>query len=256
MRKVLKNKPLIEAILEIHWHLKGQMGDFRVDPHYTILLARLYDRFSDDYPHHEQLPTANIPVEIIGRAVQQRFRVAENSWPLVQLGPGVATLNDTVGYDWEKNFRERAISITERLFDAYPQPKDLSIEKLILRYIDGVEFDFEHQNIFEFLRDMMKIKVEIHEDLFLSTGVASQPLLLDLNFAFPSHNPEGVLQLRFTRGERENKSALIWETVFSTQGPSTPQSPEQIIAWADQAHQLTSDWFFKIIDGELLAKFA
>lgn len=255
MRKVLKNKPLIEAIMEIHWQLKGQMGDFKVDPHYTILFARLYDRLRSEYPYHEQLPTANIPIEVIGRAVQQRFRVSKNAWPLVQLGPGVLTLNDTVGYDWEKDFQGRITDLTSNLFDAYPQPEDLSIEKLILRYIDAVEVDFQQHNIFDFLRDMMKITIDINKDLFSSTGVTDQPLLLDLGFAFPSTNPEGILHLRFTQGERDRKSVLIWETVFSTADPAVPQNLESIIAWTDQAHQLTSDWFFKIIDGELLRRF-
>ena len=66
-RKDLKNKPLVEAILEIRWHLvqppvtvqgPAQMMLPAADPHYRLLLGRLFDRLQKEYPVHEQLPTA------------------------------------------------------------------------------------------------------------------------------------------------------------------------------------------------------
>ncbi len=255
MRKVLKNKPLIEAIFEIHWALHDQVGDFKIDPHYTILLGRMYDRLRDNYPFHEQLPGAKIPVEIAGKVVQQRFRAAEEGWPLVQFGPGVCTLNDTTGYDWVENFRPGIIHLVTKLFEAYPEPADLNIETLILRYIDAVVFDYEKDDIFEFLRTKMKVNISIEEQVFHKTRVAQKPQVLDLRFAFVSELPAGSLQLRFVRGNQQGQDALIWETVFSSSGESIPKSIETIIDWADRAHQITSDCFFEIIEGELQKRF-
>ncbi|WP_129671899.1 TIGR04255 family protein [Candidatus Chloroploca sp. Khr17] len=255
MRKVLKNKPLIEAIFEAHWALKEQIGDFKVDPHYTILLGRMFDRVQDNYPFHEQLATANIPIEIAGRVVQQRFRAKEGGWPLVQFGPGVCTLNDTDSYDWEKSFRPGIADLIQKLFEAYPRPEDLQIENLILRYIDAIIVDFEKENVFDFLRTKMKVNVDIQENVFEKTGITRRPEVLDLRFAFHSQTPAGSLQLRFAKGNREGKDALIWETVFSSSGEDAPKDIKSIIAWADNAHQITSNCFFEIIDGELLRRF-
>ena len=257
-RQVLQNKPLVEAIFEIHWDVQSREGEGKADPFYTILIGRVYERVQDKYPFHEQLPSANIPVEMMemmGRVVQHRFRAAEDSWPLVQLGPGVATLNDTVGYNWDNNFRFNISGLSTTLFDAHPQTKDLRIQKLILRYINAVDFDYESENVFHFLRDMMRINIDINEDFFVNTGISSMPDLLDLRFAFPSVAPEGKLQVRFAKGDRDEKSALIWETVFTTDRPAISQSAEGVIQWADQAHDLIRNWFFKTIAGELHKRF-
>ncbi|MBP8986104.1 MAG: TIGR04255 family protein [Syntrophobacterales bacterium] len=79
MAKELKNKPLVEAILEIRWKLQGLPSGPQVDPHYKLLLGRLFDRMLKDYPEHEQLPTANVPDELVGHVVQHRFRVAASN---------------------------------------------------------------------------------------------------------------------------------------------------------------------------------
>jgi len=72
--KDLKNKPLVEAILEVKWELQRLAPGVEIDAHYKIFLGRLFDRVSSVYPEHEQLPTATIPDEIVGQVVQHRFR--------------------------------------------------------------------------------------------------------------------------------------------------------------------------------------
>jgi uncharacterized protein (TIGR04255 family) len=106
--KILKNKPLVEAIIEVRWQLKSPNPGIQIDPHYKILLGRLYDKVVQKYPEHEQLPTASMPDEVTGQMVHHRFRNGGNDWPLLQVGPGIFTLNDTHKYTWE-DFRARAV---------------------------------------------------------------------------------------------------------------------------------------------------
>ncbi|MCK4811470.1 MAG: TIGR04255 family protein [Methanosarcinales archaeon] len=73
-RKPLKHKPLIEAIFEFRWELRKPSPEMKADPHYKILIGRMHDKISDEYPFHEQLPTATMPDEIAGSVVQHRFR--------------------------------------------------------------------------------------------------------------------------------------------------------------------------------------
>lgn len=86
MRKILKNKPLVEAIFELRWNLQEPSPGMRVDPHYKLLIGRLYDKLNDEYPFHEQLPTATMPDEIAGYVVRHRFRKDKDKWPLIQIG--------------------------------------------------------------------------------------------------------------------------------------------------------------------------
>lgn len=254
-RKILKNKPLVEAIFEIRWELQEPAPGMKIDLHYKILIGRIYDRVKDEYPFHEQLPTATMPDEIAGYVVQHRFRKDKDKWPLIQIGPGIITLNDTEGYVWE-DFEKRIHHVLDVLFEAYPDPdSNLRINWLLLRYIDSVDFDYKGNDIFSFLRENLKINIDVHEKLFEETGVSNLPLGFDLRFSFPAKKPKGAVHLRFVRGIRKNVDALIWETHVQSVGEDAPKTKEQVNAWVTDAHTLTDDWFFKMIEGELLRRF-
>ncbi len=254
-RKILKNKPLVEAIFEVKWELQELAQGMRIDPHYKILIGRIYDRVKNEYPFHEQLPTATMPDEITGYVVQHRFRKDKDKWPLIQMGPGIITLNDTEGYIWE-DLESRIRNLLDVIYEAYPDSEsNLKINGLLLRYIDAVDFNYEKEILFDFLKKKLKVSIQIHEGLFKETGVNYLPLNVDLRLTFPSIKPKGVAHLRFVRGKRKNVDALIWETMVQSSGDDVPNNKEEIVAWVENAHLLTDDWFFKMIEGELLGRF-
>ena len=254
-RKILKNKPLVEAIFEIRWELQEPSPGMKIDPHYKILIGRIYDRVKDEYPFHEQLPTATMPDEIAGYVVQHRFRKNKDKWPLIQVGPGIITLNDTEGYIWE-DFEKRIQHVLDVLFEAYPEAdRNLRINWLLLRYIDSIDFDYEKDDIFSFLNETLKINISIYKELFRETGVSKLPLGFDLRFSFPAKKPKGAVHLRFVRSKRKNVEALIWETHVQSVGEDAPKIKDQISGWVTEAHTVTDDWFFKMIEGELLRRF-
>lgn len=254
-RKILKNKPLLEAIFELRWELRQPKPGLKIDPYYKILIGIVYDRVSEEYPFHEQLPTATMPDEIASYIIQHRFRKDKEKWPLVQLGPGIITLNDTDGYVWE-GFEKRINNVLDTLFEAYPEAeKNLRINRSSLRYIDALDFNYEKEDVFNFLREKMKMNVEIHNKLFEGTGVTKLPLGCDLRFSFSSTKPKGAIHMRFARGKRKDSDAIIWETMVQAHGEDAPKTKKEILSWAKESHSLAHDWFFKIIEGELLKRF-
>jgi len=254
-RKILKNKPLVEAIFELRWRLEERAPGLRVDPHYKLLIGRVYDKLQGEYPFHEQLPTTTMPDEIAGYVVQHRFRKVEGKWPLIQIGPGIITLNDTEGYIWE-DFYERIIQVIDTLFGVYPEArKNLKFNGLLLRYIDAINFDYQNDEIFTFLKEKMKTNIEIHKQLFENTGVDKLPSGFDLRFSFPSNKPKGTTHLRFVKGKSKSKDSLIWETQVQSTEENIPKTKEEIVDWIVEAHDLTDDWFFKIIEGDLIRRF-
>jgi uncharacterized protein (TIGR04255 family) len=254
-RKDLKDKPLIEAILEVRWKLQGNAPAPQTDPHYKLLLGRLFDRMLEGYPEHEQLPTASIPDELVGHVVQHRFRVAANSWPLVQVGPGVFTVNSTADYTWA-DFRPRALSAINKLYDAHPKIEDLQIANLILRYIDAECFDFGTGNTFRFLRDMLKLNISLPDSLFDGTGVEDKPNSLTCQYSFKCKRPKGLISVRFATGLKANTPAVVWETTVESAEADLPEMPSAFESWLDAAHQITDDWFFKMIEGELERRYS
>lgn len=253
--KPLTKAPLIEAIFEIKWQLKAVHPGLQSDPHYGLLLGRVYDRLVDRYPLHEQLPTASIPTEMVGGMVQHRFRSGKDKWPLVQLGPGVFTVNDTDKYTWV-DFEERVINGVNILFNVYPDKQGLKVNNLRLRYINAIEFRFDEEDIFEFLREQMKINISLHPPLFEDTGVQRAPQNFDCKFAFKCVKPsDAIIQLRLARGSKQNSDALIWETVVETEGDNVPDLPSGLKPWLDSAHAVVEDWFFALIEGDLQKRF-
>lgn len=254
-RKILKNKPLMEAIFDLRWELQESKSGMRIDPNYKILIGRIYERVNKEYFFFEQLPTVTMPDEIAAYIVQHRFRKDKDKWPLIQIGPGVVTLNDTDSYVWD-DFEQRIVKLLDALFDAYPDSKDnLKINGLLLRYIDAIDFNYENDDVLDFLKGKMKLTVDVHRGLFDNTGVTRKPLAMDLRFSYPSTKPKGAIHMRFGRGKRKDCDALIWETMIQSIGEEAPKTKEEIIQWAKVGHNLVDDWFFKIIEGELLKRF-
>jgi len=254
-RVVLKNKPLVEAIFELRWKLKEIAPLRHVDPQYKILIGRIYDRISKEYPYHEQLPSAFMPDEMAHYMVQHRFRKDKDDWPLIQLGPGIITLNDTDSYVWE-DFEKRIIKIIDTLFQTYPNSeKELDINSILLRYIDAVEFEYNKDDIFKFLNNQMKIVIDFNEKLFKDTKVNYLPHDFNFKYSFNSDNPKGIIHLSFARGKKKGTDALVWETNITTTSEYIPKRKDEIMSWVDEAHNLSDDWFFKTIEGKLYERF-
>ena len=262
-RKDLKNKPLVEAILEIRWHLvqpplnvqgPAQMMLPAVDPHYRLLLGRLFDRLQKAYPVHEQLPAATLPDEMLPQIVQHRFRAAKDDWPLVQVGPGVFTVNDTHGYTWT-DFQKRAEDAVSQLYDAHPNVAEFRIQSLVLRYVDAVEYNYRDENAFAFLRDKMKLGINLPDSLFQDTSVENRPQSFSWQAMFQCSNPRGKVHIGFATGQKEDKPAILWETTVQSAEDDLPIIPDGFPHWFEAAHEITDDWFFKLIEGELERRF-
>ena len=254
-KKILKNKPLVEAIFELRWSLREQLKGIFIDPHYKIVIGRIYEKLNKEYPYHEQLSTASMPDEITGYVVQHRFRKDKNKWPLIQIGPGIMTINDTKEYIWE-DFEQRAKKAVRALFSVYPESeKNLKINCLQLRYIDAINFNFENEDIFNFLDRYLKTKIVMYPNLFDNSNVNKLPINFDWRFAFRSSKPKGSIDMRFVKDKLKNIDVLKWETIVRSTSKEIPNLNQNINIWLKDAHNLTHEWFFKMIEGELERKF-
>lgn len=254
-RRPLKDKPLVEAILEVRWATVSPAPGIHLDPHYKLLVGRLHERVCEDYPFHEQLPTAALPDELVGYMVQQRFRVGPDRWPVLQVGPGVMTLNDAGDYMWD-DFRARATMAVRRLFEAHPQPDGLRVNGLTLRYIDAVGLDATADDVVAFLRQMMRVTVDLPASLLDDPALSRSPEHLQLETRYRCGRPPGSMTVRFTTAQRDEHPSLVWESVMQSAEADVPAVPEGFPDWLDAAHDLTDDWFFKLIEGQLERRFA
>lgn len=247
----LKNKPLVEALLEVRWALEGPPG-IAVDPAYQLLIGQLYGKLRGKFPHHVTLPSAELPPQFVPFTPQHQFRVAPDQWPLVQLGPGLLTINDTEGYIWD-DFYDYCAFVVSSFFEAYPDhEKKLRIAEVTLRYIDA---DLLHtDSVLDFL-NKLKISIEIQRSLFQGSPIGSTPLGVGLSLTYPIESPKSVLQLTINKGQKKGSDALVWETHVISRGDDSPQASGEITEWLRKAHIITHDWFMRQIDGDLLERY-
>jgi uncharacterized protein (TIGR04255 family) len=252
--KPLKNKPLVEAILEVRWAVPPPSGTNVpiVNSDNKIFLGRFFDRVKERYPSFEVLPASAMPDDMVPHVAQYRFRKAENGWPLLQIGVGLLTLNETDSYLWAP-FETQAVWALEQLRETFPGK--LQFESIILRYIDAIEVDFTKESVLSFLKEKLKIDMLFPTSLFDSGLIEKEPTELALQSTFRSEKPRGSVQLKVGRGKVRDKDAVLLETTVVSSGPELPALPTEFSSWLESAHTITDDWFFKLIDGELLQRF-
>jgi len=247
----LDNKPLVEALFEVRWVLSGSPGG-AVDPGYPLLIGQLYGKLRDQFPCSVRLPLSEVPTYLVPFTPQHQFRVAADRWPLVQLGAGLLTVNDTEGYLWDDFLKNCSLAI-DSLFDVYPQDTaPLRIAEVSLRYIDADLL--ENLSSLEFLKKL-KINIDVSPELFKNSIISQRAVGASLSLVFPLSEPRGILQFAANQGRKGNADALVWETQVLSRGNDCPQTAQDISAWLRKAHDVTHEWFIKQVEGELLEKY-
>ena len=249
----LSNPPLVEVIFELHWQL-GREGA-EVEPYYGILAGTMYEKLRDEYPFHEPLPAAQLPAEIAAHVIQHRFRKGKGEWPLVQIGPGIVALNHTREGFKREVFHRRVQTLVKMLLSIYEENHKPTYNRVLLRYIDAVDFDYQAKNVSEYISRTFKVDLEAKVSLFEGTGVSTSPAGLDSTFAFACEKPPGEFRLRFGRGRRNERDLLRWETIVEMRGQNVPQNGNEIDTWVDDADELIHKLFFRMIEGELMESF-
>jgi uncharacterized protein (TIGR04255 family) len=250
--KVLKNKPLLEAILELKWNPQLSAQSNGVDSDLRLFLGRFHDLVSKEYSAFEVLPAASVPDQMAPNVPQYRFRKTLAGWPLIQLGSGLLALNETASYTWE-DYRARAQSVIELLFLKYP--RKLELTTLELRYINAVYADFEAYDVVRYLADKFKVQLSLPGSLFQESGVELHPTQFALQTSFATKSPMGSIRFSIARGKANDRDAIVWETIVQSAQKQLPRMPEEFSEWLDAAHTVAEDWFFKLVDGELLKQF-
>jgi len=250
MSERLSNAPLVEVIFEMKWALNQETPGVLVDPNYSLLIGRLYDRIGEtSYPFHEKLPTSTMPEEIAGYVIQHRFRVDKEKWPLVQLGPGIITLNETEDYDWAE-FESRLNKLMKAFFESYPDHSNLKIIELSIRYIDAIPFDYRASPL-DYLENEMGIVAKAPAGLFENTGTSENPYAFNILLSFPQQIPTGASFLRIAKGKKSSGDAIVFETGVKSSGDDVPQNPDDIFSWISNSHKLTSNWFNKLFKKQM-----
>lgn len=96
----LPKAPLREVIFELRWGLGYDPSSKQeLDLGFDMAQGQFKHLVEQEFPFHRRLTPQNFPLSLFSHKVVHQFWEAENTYPLLQLGPGLFSQNDT-----EKNY--------------------------------------------------------------------------------------------------------------------------------------------------------
>ncbi len=250
----LRRKPLLEAVFELKWNTRDHDQAGPVDPDYTFLIGLFKNAVRDRFPEAVQLPTSQIPLEMAGHVAQYQFRVGKNEWPLVQLGPGVMTVNETESYEWEDRFEADCKNAVEKLLDVHPSIESVQPFQAQLRFINGIAID-HGENALSVLEEQLNTHVTLPGRVMDVVGSGATPTGLGMSFSYPISDPRSTLIVKFNRGKAHDRDALIWELSVLSGQEQMGTFFREYSTWLDSAHAKAEAAFFGFLSEEMLRRF-
>lgn len=251
---VYENAPLIEVIAEVHWKLQklASIPDGAVDPFFQATKGNFPTKLNLP-TDAEQLVPDDIPLELIPHRPIIRFKQKGGAWPMYQLGPGLFTANIIPPYKGWREFRSFIHEGLKALFDAYPDSeKNLQIERIELRYIDGFTKAHGFENYAKFLAESLQVKFNIAdgmlEDYFVNENDMLSVVEVRANIKEPANS---VGTIKVAPGRVKNDLAAIAEFKIMTALRSDLQKCDPIMSWFDAAHETVRKWFDTMISKDV-----
>lgn len=253
---VLLHPPLVEAIFELRWELQTdqQAGRMR-DPSYPMMYGRMFERLKKDFPFVEDLPSVQAHPEATPYVPRHRLRKEANGYPLIQVGPGIITVNDTKSYAWS-GFKTLILRLVDSVIELYPEGEpSLNLIKCELRYVNGIRFDASRENPLAFLGEKLHTKIEMDPEFSKLNLMNDRPNALGLNIGYSLQKPLGNLGLSVNLGQFDNKPAYLVQTIIQSFGEMVPSETDSFIPWLDEAHEVAENCFQLLCKGALMEKF-
>ena len=250
-----ENAPLVEVIVELRWNLHPiqSFPNAAIDINYDTFISKLTDNLHRiDYTHIEDLIPNDVPKEFLAHNVVRRFREKLHSWPVIQAGPGVFTINIVPPYNGWGVFKEIVENCISIFFESYPVNQDtFKFKSVELRYVDAFTKQHGLDNPKAFMKNELDLVPAFSNrlldlakegpDSFLNQGVIEFPV---------SDLENSVAAIKYGTGTTGDKEAVILENRVTKTG-NIPTDLKEVLSILDQSHMITNSIFEKIISDNI-----
>lgn len=242
----LPNAPLIEVVFELKWEIKTKeiLNDFQ------FLHGDLYAQVKSKYPYRETIIPDGIPIEASQGKPVYRFRKGKSEYPLIQIGPGILTVNviDDI-YIWEE-FKLEVLNTLKCFLEIYDKVLSLNIIPS-LTYVDLIHFDKTNQNSIEFINNNLQFKINpLFTEIF-----DEETKLHHFSTALNYQLGEELVSLSIADGgiPKLSNGLVLQNKVF---GSKSRHTLETLDKWLDRGHSITRKLFLKLTEGKLYEQFS
>jgi uncharacterized protein (TIGR04255 family) len=243
----LANSPLQEVIFEVKWELDFDIHtNTFVDNYYQFALGKFQQLNSNQFPVVKPKFPIEIPFQVLNYQTVFQFWNQEKKWPVLQLGPGILTVNDTeANYEWETVYFpliKLALGNLEKAYD-----NELKYIEFSLRYIDVVKVgDYGFSDWGSFFEKNINFMFQNN----FNTRGDIESFKLDQSFNLGEN---GVLKISFSNGKSDKMDEIfIWQTEVSCKKVIDKKG---LLEWVNFAHGETSSIFKEICKKEFYASF-
>ncbi|PWE00363.1 TIGR04255 family protein [Marinilabilia rubra] len=239
----LPKAPLLEVIFEIKWDItsKTDIVDFQ------YLHGDLYSNLKSKYSHRENLLPPEVPLDIIKGSPVFRFREKQGSYPLVQVGPGLISLNTIDDKYFWNQFRDESNKILNILNDIYPKYSNFNLSPA-LTYLDFFNYDKSRETPLDFINS--NFQLSLNDDFMKDTDSKMH----DVNFTFNYEVEQKIVSLNLRNGKINNdKNGIVLQTKVI--GKKEKYDAQKLKEWLESAHNLSSNMFKSLTAGKLYESF-
>lgn len=239
----LQKAPLVEVVFELRWDIKtkSDLDDFQ------YLYGDLFANLKDDFPNRERLTPLEIPYDALRNIPVFRFTKNNNQYPLLQIGPGVITINTLNEYYVWEDFRESIHNLINILKEIYPKFQTLKIKPALI-YIDFLKFDSKQISGYDFVNDNLNISVSSNILNDIQTKISS--ININTNYQVESD----FMSVRINEGKTDNSNdGIIIQTKVN--GKEQSYDNQTLKDWLESAHSLSSKAFKSLIKEDLYKTF-
>lgn len=250
----LRNSPIVELIAEVRWDISAQplvgappgapMGVVSNPAEWEALFMRFIGpAHQAGYPQIERLVPTGFP--LFAHQPVFRFRPQDGKGLLLQIGPGILTVNATPPYKTWDDFAPEIVKGLEALFIARGEADNqVPFSTLSLRYIDAFDESLtQRADIAEFLRNVFKIEVLLPEAItkYARPNAAIKPSL-QVQVPMPE---DRMLSMGIGEGIANNNPAFVVDTLISVLKPTQPVIDEVMIELGS-ARAVIHEMFFAL----------
>jgi uncharacterized protein (TIGR04255 family) len=242
-RKKLKNAPLKEAIFELFWNSPVNKAGLKVDKEFELSIGKFSLNISKDFPVHRRTMPQEAPIKVYGIPLYQ-FWKGEIQWPVIQLGPGILTVNDTdKNYHWEDTYRPNIVTAIDSLRKSYNNIPNFN--KVSLRYIDSVDVD-KDEDVLAFINKNLLTSIEN------KYSIPGRPSGININQIFNIDDSKVSIHIQTAINNVTGAPAIIWITSLVRDGKI---DLNELFSWIDKAHGIISDLFVQMLNPDFYESF-
>lgn len=245
----LPKAPLQEVIFEVRWELDiSPETNQPFDLNFNAAVGVMKETVKKEFPEFKQKfpPGIQFPSDFLNYQTMYQYWAGENKWPVLQLGPGIFTVNETeANYQWKSHYFPLIKKGLNWLKKSYNQ--ELKYNFSSLRYIDRIKInDYNFSEWLSFIKDNLNFEIK--------TEFNTRGQLKQFRFNQVYELKDGSdLQITLSNGKNNKlEDILVWETAIIN---LTIIDSKKLLKWIEQSHKITHELFKEICKDDLYNSF-